>query len=164
MYALDEDYVEGNYYNGNAHSENGFVTDGDLEVNEYLAPINDDFVPRRSAQPYLRSVYPAGFDVAKHRQLGIKSSLNEMDSSLYDSLASSSAVKGIPPASFSFVSWTKGGAENIIDDNEQREEDDADPYLGVAGRFRRVKPRRQGKLKDRNKRIHPLKEFKLHLK
>ena len=47
MYAFDEDCVEGNLYNGNAHSENGFVSDGELEVNEYLESINDDFIPRK---------------------------------------------------------------------------------------------------------------------
>ena len=42
-----------------------------------------------------------------------------MESTLYDSLGSSSC-KRPPPANFSFVSWTKGGAENIIDDELRR--------------------------------------------
>ena len=118
-------------------------TINDYEVNEYLESINDDFIPRRSAQPYLRAVYPAGFEVSKHRNLGVKYSLNEIDSTLYNSIGSSSShvIKGRPPPGFSFVKWAQGGPENIIED-EIDDEEDADPYSGVAGTFRKVKPRR----------------------
>ena len=158
MYELEEEYEDGFLNQGFDETEFG---ESGYEVNEFLESINDDFIPRRSAKPYLRTVYPAGFEVSKHRNLGVKSSLNEMDSTLYDSIGSSSsnAIKGRPPPGFSFVKWAQGGPENIIED-EADEEEDADPYSGVAGRFRKVKPRRN-KFKDRNKRVHRLKELKL---
>ena len=161
MFEYDEDY-DNNFINQDFVGNE--FTETDYEVNEYLESINDDFIPRRSAQPYLRAVYPAGFEVSKHRNLGVKYSLNEIDSTLYNSIGSSSShvIKGRPPPGFSFVKWAQGGPENIIED-EIDDEEDADPYSGVAGRFRKVKPRRNKLFKDKNKRIHHLKELKLEI-
>ena len=79
MYAYDAEYQNDEGYDDN----NGDYYDDDgteeYEVDELMEAINNGFIPRRSAQPYLRTVFPAGFANEAHRKQGVPLSLNEQD-------------------------------------------------------------------------------------
>jgi hypothetical protein len=110
------------------------------------------FVNRRFDKNYLKEVYPAGFNLKKHRDDSVKAILSDINTlSLLDkndSLTLNSVNKG---EKISFISWAKGDLDH---ENTEDVIENQDTFADVAGHYfllkdmNTVQRGRIGKLKE----------------